>query len=279
MAINEFKQERIDYAKAQSIAEKQLLPLFKKALKQSISRVIQYANDYGLDGLKPESLINPNVWDSVYPTAYQMIGMKLARNEYYRQRRLEGIEQKASAIDFLVDIWSGTFRDYALNYLYNIKRELNQTTVEIINRALGDTYALGLDRDGSIRLFEKTLNDNLRLRSLTISRTEATTISNLGKDIGARSWIDEQGGQGYKVWLGRNDIRERPTHIQENDTLIPIDDKYVVGGELAERPGDVNLSAKERINCRCTQSLMSENRYNAYVKRGRIVNGKLTGAS
>lgn len=277
--MNEFKQERIDFAKFHKTAEKQLLPLVRKALKQSISRVIQYAKDYGLETLNPELLINPNVWKTFYNSAFQLIGMKIAKKEYYRQRNLEGLANKASAIEFLVDIWSGLLRDYALNYTYNIERELNQTTIDIIKRALGEDYSLGVGRDGVVRLFENNLNGAMRTRSLGISRTEATTISNLGKDIGARSWIEEQGGGGKKVWLGRNDPKERPTHLEENDTILDIDDKYNLSGDLAERPGDVNLLPKNRINCRCTQSLMSKNRYNQLVKRGRIVDGKVVGAS
>lgn len=277
--MNEFKQERIDFAKFHKTAEKQLLPLVRKALKQSISRVIQYARDYGLETLNPELLINPNVWKAFYNSAFQLIGMKIAKKEYYRQRNLEGLANKASAIEFLVDIWSGLLRDYALNYTYNIERELNQTTIDIIKRALGEDYSLGVGRDGVVRLFENNLNGAMRTRSLGISRTEATTISNLGKDIGARSWIEEQGGGGKKVWLGRNDEKERKSHLEENNTILDIDDKYNLNGELAERPGDVNLSAKERISCRCTQSLMSQNRYNQLVKRGRIVDGKVIGAS
>ena len=114
----------------------------------------------------------------------------------------------------------------------------------------------------------------MRTRSLTISRTEATRTANLGKEIGARSWIDEQGGQGYKMWLGRV-VNERPTHLAVNNTIIPIDDLYQVGDEQAQRPGDVSLSAAEVINCRCSQSLMSQNRYNQLVARGRIVNSKV----
>lgn len=276
--MNEFDRERLDFQRQHRIAERQLLPIFRKALNKQLSRVIEYANTFGLDAMNVEGLIDPMVWRSVYPTAYQMIGMKLARQEYYRQRNLDGQEQKASAIEFLVDVWSGMLRDYALKYAYFIERELNNTTIEIIKRALGEAFSLELDREGRVRFFNKTITDITKGRGLTISRTETTTIANLGKEIGARSWIDEQGGKGYKVWLGRI-IGERETHLEENDTILPIDDLYSLRGDMCERPGDARLTAANRINCRCTQSIMSQIRYNAYVRQGRIVNGKLTGAS
>lgn len=284
--LKEFRIERKIFARQQRIAEKTLVPIFRKALNKSVSQVIDYVRQNGTL-TNPSFLIDENVWRTAYQQAYSQLPLKIAKQEYYRQRGLEAqTEEKASAIYFLVDVWQSIFRDYALNYVYQISRELNQTTIDIITEALGSVNALGLDRDGSIRLFIKTLDSKLKLRTNTISRTEATTLSNLGKEVGARSWIDEQGGQGYKVWLGRNDIRERPSHIHENDTIIPVDDKYELIDPTKEssadeclRPGDIHLKAKNRINCRCTQSLMTENRFNAYNKRGRIINGKLKGAS
>lgn len=284
--LKEFRIERKIFARQQRIAEKTLVPIFRKALNKSVAQVLEYVRQNGTL-TNPVFLIDENVWLKAYQQAYSQLPLKIAKQEYYRQRGLEAqFEEKASAIDFLVDVWQSIFRDYALNYVYQISRELNDTTIRIITEALGDVNHLGLDRYGSIRLFIKTIEGKLKLRTNTISRTEATTLSNLGKDVAARSWIEEQGGQGYKVWLGRNDIRERPSHIHENDTIIPIEDKYELIDPTKEsspdeclRPGDVHLKAKNRINCRCTQSLMTENRYSAYQKRGRIVDGKLKGAS
>lgn len=271
--MNEFDREREQYARAHSIAEKQALPYFRKALAASVAPVIKWVNDFGPDNVPVEKLIKEDVWILTYPQVYQLIGMKFAKKEYYNQRANEGI--KASAIDFLVDIWSGTLKDYALRYTYFIQKQLNDTTVDIIRRALGNDAALGLDRQGRTRLFEKDVNGAMKARSLSISRTEVTTISNLGKEVGARSWIDQNGGQGYKMWLGRV-VGERETHLAENNTIIPIDDQYVLGGnDLCDRPGDLSLKPANRINCRCSQSLMSQNRYNQLQKRGRIVNGKV----
>lgn len=278
MAKNELRQERLDYAKYHKTIERQLLPYFRKALKENVEPALIYARMFGTE-FNPSNTINANVWQKVYSNTFEIIGQKSARKEYYRQRELEGIEKKASAIDFLKDVWSNIIQQYASSYVANIQQSLNERTIKIIQDALNETNALGLDKDGSVRLFERLLNGKLRLRSLVFARTEATTISNLGKKIGATSWIDEQGGQGYKVWLGRNDNRERLTHLEENNTIIPIDDLHDVGGSLCQHPGDTNLPLDEKLNCRCTESYMSQNRYLQYVKRGRIINGKLVGAS
>jgi len=277
--LKEFREERIIWNRFHKTAEKQLLPLFRKAIMQSIQPVITYSELEGTDNIPVEQLINRNVWQPVYQRAYEITGMKMAKSEYYRQRKNEPTATKASAIDFLVDVWSGKLKDYALQYVYQIQRELNDTTVEMIRRALGDVADLDMDREGRVRLFLKGLGQRAKMRAGTISRTEVTTIANLGKSIAAQSWVDEQGGGGYHVWLGRNDAKERESHKEVNDTILPLSETYIVGGEQAIRPGDVHLSAKNRIGCRCTQSIMTANRYNRYVKLGRIVNGKLVGAS
>jgi hypothetical protein len=275
--MNPFNQERIDYAKYHKTAEKQLLPLFRKALYETIKPIIDVVNTIGLSSVTPE-MINRNVWQKTYQNAYNLIGMKIAKREFYTQRRLDGgLEEKSSAIDFLADVWDSILRNAANNYVLNIQNDLNDTTMKIIRDALGEAYELGLDEDGTVRLFLKIMTDKQKERAKNFSRTEATTLSNLGKEIGAKSWIEQNGGKGYKMWLGRNDARERPSHLAENNTILEIDDLYDLDGELAQRPGDVNLSPNNRINCRCTQSIMSQNRYNAYVKRGLIKYGKVIG--
>jgi hypothetical protein len=273
---NEFDLERIDYAQYHKTLERQLLPYFKRALKKNVQPSLDLAKTIGTNFIP---VINGNIWTDVYLEVFGLVGQKTARKEYYRQRNLESVEIKESAIDIFRDVWGKILNQYAYEYVYKIQNSLNQRTIEIIQSALNESNQLGLDQNGTVRLFEKLINGKLRLRSLTFARTEATTISNLGKKIGATSWIDEQGGQGYKVWLGRNDARERQTHLEENNTIIPIDDLHDVGGSLCQHPGDTNLPLDEKINCRCTESYMSQNRYNQYLKRGRIVGNKLVGAS
>jgi len=279
MAINEFKQERIDFAKFHKTAEKQLLPFFKKALANNLGNVTAWVETNGLIGVPVSMLIDQAVWREVYPKVYQLIGMKMCRQEYYRQRRLEGAaETKASAIEFLVDVWSGKMREYAGEYVNFIESKLNATTIEIIERALGEAGSLELDAKGRLRFFYDKIKSDFLSRSKNISRTETTRIAALGKEIGATSWIEEQGQGGYRAWLGRVS-GERPTHLATNNTVIQLDGFYTVGGHQCKRPGDSSLPIEEVANCRCCETFMSGRRYDQYLKRGRIAGGKITGAS
>lgn len=278
MALSIFEKERRLYAKQHKIAERQLLPLFRNALKKNMQPVLEWVDKFGPYNVPVDSLINRGVWNEVYPKAFELIGMKFARQEYYYQRSIEPVATKASTIEFLKDVWSGILRTYSFEYANQIASSLNNKTVELIKRALLEGETLGLDKNGFIRWFTKEAGETVNSRGNTFSRTEATRISNLGKDIAARSWIDEQGGGGYKVWLGRI-ANEREEHILLNDVVIPIDELFNMSGFDCERPADRHLPLNLQINCRCTMSLMSENRYNAYVKRGRIVDGRIVGAS
>lgn len=272
-----FKQERELYAKRHTRLTRELRPQFKKLLTANIQPLLDYVQSFGIVGAPVENLINPSVWLPFYQRIFIDYGIKHARLEYYHQQRLEGAE-KASALDFLRNVWTRLFSDYATNYVNGIVNDLNARTIELINDALAEGETLELDRNGFTRWFYKKSKDIVTDRSQAFSVTEATRISNLGKDIGARQWINEHGGVGYKVWLGRI-AGERPAHLRLNDTIIGIDDFYDMDGHECLRPGDRSLPGYLSINCRCSQSFLNQTRYNAYLRRGRIVDGKLIGAS
>jgi len=278
MPLPNLKQNQLSFARFHKNAEKQLLPLFRKALNKSIAGVINWVEIHGTDNVPVETLIDTRVWQQVYPKAFQMIGLRMARLEYYNQRKQDNNASKANVIDFLRDVWSGKLRQAAVEYLTGIESALNQTTIDIIKRALGETNTLELDVLGRVRFWNKEIKEKFGNRALAISRTEATTLSNLGKDIGARSWLDEQPGKSYKIWFGRV-AGERDTHLATNGKYVEVDDMFTVGGEMAERPGDASLSAKERIGCRCSMIFISQAIFNQYEKRGRVSGGKISGLS
>lgn len=272
-----FKQERDLYARHHKTLRKQLRPIFKKCLKANIQPLLDYVQAFGVPGAPVETLINPNVWMGTYTKMFVEYGTRWAKQEYYYQRRLSQAE-KANPFEVLRNVWTKIFTDYAINYVQGIVASLNQRTIELINDALGEGETLNLDRNGFIRWFYKKADQIVADRSQAFSVTEATRISNLGKEIGASQWIAENGGGGYKVWLGRIN-RERPAHLRLNDTILPIDQPYDMDGHDCMRPGDRNLPANLAIGCRCTQSFLTQTRYNAYLRRGRIQGGKLLGAS
>lgn len=57
-----------------------------------------------------------------------------------------------------------------------------------------------------------------------------------------------------KQWLTMKDERVRETHVEVDDTIIPIDTPFMVGDSLMMYPRDRSLgaSADEIVNCRCS---------------------------
>lgn len=273
--MNELRREVEAFRVVQRVAERKALPIFKAALEELYEPIFKWVEVNGIEGIPVVQLLDSQIWDKYYVRLYNEVGMDIARNEYYRHmNRDRDFGQKADGISFLANIWDTIMRDYALKYSYAIRKKLNDTTERIITEALGNDYILNLDRTGRVRLFLKEMKDNIQARSTTISRTEATTMSNLAKEVGARQWIDESGQDGYKVWIGMWG-NERPEHVLLNDIVIPLSQTFDMSGFSCERPGDVNLPAELRINCRCTMIILSQRAYNQYIKRGLISEGRL----
>lgn len=63
--------------------------------------------------------------------------------------------------------------------------------------------------------------------------------------------LAEQGISLKKRWQTILDGRERPTHHRANGQIVPINQKFIVGGYPANYPRDPSLPMKELANCRC----------------------------
>ena len=58
-------------------------------------------------------------------------------------------------------------------------------------------------------------------------------------------------GATKKIWISARDNRVRPHHKEINQVIIPIGDKFNVGGQFMDHPGDKAGGANECCNCRC----------------------------
>lgn len=85
-------------------------------------------------------------------------------------------------------------------------------------------------------------------RAKTLAANEANTVLNQ-KDF------DDYKALGYtrKQWITEKDERVRPTHIEVDDVIIPIDDLFLVGNALMPYPHYVPCNHPEEVvNCRCS---------------------------
>ena len=256
------------YAKQHARYERRAYPIFLKALHEQITPTLKWITENQSVEVPLDALVVPAIWRTPMVEVYEMIGMLAAKREYFFMRDAE-----KGVLDFLVAKWREIFYFYSINYAYRIENELSETTKEEIRRALTTAYELNLNTDQTAALIRKQVYNQIsRSRAVMIARTETNTAASLGKMTGGKSWLEEQGQKGYKEFIGRADERERHTHFELNNDIIPIDEPFKFGTEYAQYPGDVTLSAGERINCRCTFLIMSQRRYE------RIIAGRNTTA-
>jgi hypothetical protein len=90
-------------------------------------------------------------------------------------------------------------------------------------------------------------------RAATIARTETPAAATFGSVEAVRRAEQELGVVMLKEWGPTNDDRTRPEHLAMSGYgPIPMNEKFVVGGEQMDRPGDPSASPANQINCRCT---------------------------
>lgn len=89
-------------------------------------------------------------------------------------------------------------------------------------------------------------------RAATVARTETHAAATFGSIESVRQAGQELGVKMLKEWLPTMDDRTRPDHVaMANSDPIPMDEKFNVGGELMDRPGDPSASPSNTISCRC----------------------------
>ena len=89
--------------------------------------------------------------------------------------------------------------------------------------------------------------------AVLVARTQVNDAANAGSYATAQA----SGLDLVKGWEPTADLRTRESHLlagsrYSGPDMIPMADKFMVGGWPADRPHDIELPASERYNCRCT---------------------------
>lgn len=125
-----------------------------------------------------------------------------------------------------------------------------------IRSALLNGLSIGKNYETMARDLRKQL-DKIYSSALTIVRTEGQSALNAGATIAFQRAL-ENGVKGKEVWMATKDDKTRYTHGMM-DEVERSDDGYFHGAiGQALYPGDLNLPAGERINCRCNISFKVE---------------------
>jgi len=162
---------------------------------------------------------------------------------------------KASAEDTL-------FEDLAQQWIHTegLKRSklIADTSEADVLSAISDGLDEGL---GTAAIADNILavTDLSDFRAELIARTETHAAANYASVESVRKAQDKLGVKMLKSWLPTLDSRTRPDHAaMDGSEPIPMDEKFIVGGEEMDRPGDPAASPDQTCNCRCALGFEEE---------------------
>jgi phage portal protein BeeE len=133
---------------------------------------------------------------------------------------------------------------------------VNETTVEDLRGILRTAFESGETTAGLSDMIAQYYNDNCvgedSVRPTTAAMTQTSGIVNDAQMIEAR----EVGGL-KKYWIHGNPKEAREEHVAAARTYdeanaIGLDEKFVVGGEEMDAPGDSEVDISNVANCTCT---------------------------
>ncbi|MDP4147363.1 MAG: phage portal protein [Bacillota bacterium] len=150
------------------------------------------------------------------------------------------------------------FKDPAVSKMIKSKlmkiKNINQTTKDNVADLIQEAYES--DEGFSINQITKQIDempDFDQARARTIAQTETLSSLNIAT---SQAYVQNKDLIDGKAWLSNGDSKTRPAHLQASmdyteDSAIPVDDYFTVGGEDCLCPGDESLSAENVVNCRC----------------------------
>jgi hypothetical protein len=128
--------------------------------------------------------------------------------------------------------------------------QVNETTWNQLREGITDAINSGKTIPEIEELVQQVMGDRIRSSAETIARTETIGALNGGALLGAK----QSGVDSKKTWIAALDQRTRDSHIeahtQYQESPIPLDDDFMVGGGGGQAPGQIGLP-EEDINCRC----------------------------
>lgn len=172
------------------------------------------------------------------------------------------IFDQGKSLDLSMEIKEEDFADWmarqALAYVTNevMKKRIKsvadaskQQLVDIIARGLTG----GLTNSEIVANLTEALPTLTRFRAEMIARTEIHAAANYGALEAAKgTGLDLE-----KEWVANADPeRTRQTHREADGQTVGTEEKFVVGNDRLDYPGDPAGSAKEVINCRCAVSYL-----------------------
>ncbi len=182
------------------------------------------------------------ILDSMAKSAIPFFG-RLAQAEI-KSTKCRFLDTKNDEFTNLYNFWASTRLFEHSQLIANTAA--NEVTEAV--RKLLEVEAPLRDVEGAIRDYSSLS----KFQSTMIARTETHQAAMFAKRETAINIQNRTGVEMLKFWNPVEDGRTRPDHAAMNSRKgIGMDEKFMVGGEPMDRPGDSGASASQIINCRC----------------------------
>ncbi len=129
--------------------------------------------------------------------------------------------------------------------------EIQQGSLALVRDTLADGVERGLSVPNMRKLLESSHTNMSKWRATAIARTETTGAMAAGHQVSYET-LAADGEKIRKSWLSIIDADTRPDHVEADGQTVDVSETFTVGSESCMHPGDVSLSAKQRVNCRCS---------------------------
>ena len=131
--------------------------------------------------------------------------------------------------------------------VFNSGTKVNKTTIGVVYGLLKDAQIGNMTVAEFAQSIYDRVDDFSRSRAMRWSRTESAKVDNFGVDEGIKQteFVDMKGWGCSKV------PTSRPEHIAADGQEVGKHDKFLVGGEWLEYPGDPEGSAENVCECLC----------------------------
>lgn len=163
---------------------------------------------------------------------------------------LLGADDLNDTLDFT--LFEEVARSYAKQLSATKVQAIQQFTRDQVRKIIENAIEAGLSVDDTANRLRQTYDGFKGVRAETIARTETASAVNYGKLSHATEAEQELGLVVTKEWLATQDDRTRETHAAADGETVALQEKFQVGSDYLDHPGDPAGSAAEIVNCRCT---------------------------
>jgi HK97 family phage portal protein len=204
------------------------------------------ADEQGRKALTPDdidALWDGDYWQSVF--ADRLMGQIQAAAEAGGADAFSQLN-----VDARFDLDTPDGNRFLMGRTQRFAEQVNETTWNQLREGIADAINSGKTIPEIEELVQQVMGDRIRSSAETIARTETIGALNGGSLLGAK----QSGVDSKKTWIAALDQRTRESHVdahvQYQESPIPLDDDFMVGGGGGQAPGQIGLP-EEDINCRC----------------------------